>query len=111
MFVPFEKNYLSLPDRGGERVFDSILEESALISNAIRVVLPTFFSVSGYSRRLFGPVRGSASFAAQELPLFSYTQQGGVSARPNAVVCDPDTMSELAILACLEVIHCPPKCL
>lgn len=33
-----------------------------------------------------------------------------MSARPNAVVCDPDTMSELAILACLQVNTCklPP---
>ena len=26
-----------------------------------------------------------------------------MSSRPNAVVCDPDSMSALAILACLEV--------
>ncbi|CAN0264400.1 unnamed protein product [Scytosiphon promiscuus] len=46
------------------------------------------------------PVEYSADH--QELPLFSYSQLGGVSARPNAVVCDPDSMSELAILACLQ---------
>ncbi|CAM9820249.1 unnamed protein product [Ectocarpus sp. 4 AP-2014] len=54
----------------------------------------------GVKVELSAPVEYSTDH--QELPLFSYSQLGAVSARPNAVVCDPDTMSELAILACLQ---------